>query len=254
MKSIHLDNIKAFSVISDVHLREPSDALTNLFIQALHEIKDVEAVILLGDIFDFIAGAKPFFLNYWKDVFDAFESLKKRNIRVYFTEGNHDFGFEHFQHPRFLECFTDCGDYEIIINHSTHGQTLLKHGDDVVSQARYRQFRRVVKSNWFQKSTVKLLPGSFIHAIFSRTAKLSRKSDQYRNLSDEFMDEKIIDFLKKYYPQCDIFIMGHVHKEIDHVIQAQKSVRLLVGDAWFDHPSILTVNENEICRTSIQSK
>ena len=251
MKQIHLNNIQSFIVISDVHLRDPKSELTSLFIQTLNDIQTVDAVVLLGDIFDFIAASKDFFLKYWKEVFDAFEALKTRGIRVYLTEGNHDFGFEHFKHSRFDECFTDCGDFEISISHKKYGHILLKHGDDIVCNNSYPSFRRLVKSNFFQKITTAFTRGLWMQFIFSRYAKLSRKRDTYRTLTQRFIDEKISAFLMRKYPKTDIFIMGHIHKDIDHILNLKKPVRLLVGQAWFDTPNLLIVNESQICRKEV---
>lgn len=254
MKRLNLKNIKNFIVISDVHLRNADDKLTQTFIHEINQIKNIDALFLLGDIFDFIAGPVPFFLNYWKDVFDALQNLKNRNVQIYFTEGNHDFGFEHFQSPRFLECFTQCGDFEISLNHPLHGNILLKHGDDVVCKASYHPFRDLVKSKWFQKINLFLFSGSWMNSIFTRYAKFSRSQDSYRVLDNNFMNQKIAIFLKKYHPLCDIFIMGHVHKNVDYFIDTTKSIRVLIGKAWFDVPNFLKVDEKEICRYSIQPK
>lgn len=252
MKTIKLNHIQNFIVFSDVHLRNKNDDLTKKFIREIDQIQDVDAVIFLGDIFDFIAASVDYFLHYWHDVFDAFKRLKSRSISVYFTEGNHDFGFEHFSHPKCQEFFTQHGDFAIELTHTKYGSILLKHGDDVVCKGSYHPFRRVVKSKSFQRMTTSLFPGSMINYIFSRYAKVSRKGDQYRTLSHSFMNQKIEVYLKKYHPDCDIFIMGHVHKEVDHMIHTTKSVRILIGQAWFQKPSFLKVSESEICRYFIE--
>lgn len=252
MKTLHLDRVHSFIVFSDVHLRNPNDTLTKKFVREIDNIQDVDAVFLLGDIFDFIAASVEFFLTYWRPVFDAVQKLRERNVNVYFTEGNHDFGFEHFTHPKFREIFTQCGDFAIALTHVKYGSVLLKHGDDVVCKGSYHPFRRVVKSKSFQRVTTGLFSGAWMQSIFSRYAKLSRQGDHYRTLSHAFMYKKIEDYLNKNYPDCDIFIMGHVHKEIDHMLHTTKSVRILIGQAWFDKPNFLKVGEGEICRYFIE--
>jgi UDP-2,3-diacylglucosamine pyrophosphatase LpxH len=81
LRILKLDSIENFVVISDVHLRDPQDELTNLFIQSLLELKEVDAVFLLGDIFDFIAVSSSFFFDYWKNVFHVFQKLKSKEFR-----------------------------------------------------------------------------------------------------------------------------------------------------------------------------
>ncbi len=252
MRNIHLNNIHSFCVISDVHLREPNSPLTAKFIQTIRELEKVDAVIFLGDIFDFITVSTPFFLSYWRNVFAAFTELKQKGVEVYFTEGNHDFGFEHFENSQLKKCFTECGDFSLTISHPQYGNIVLKHGDEVVCKPSYHHFRKLVKSNWFQKTTNSLFAGSWMQSIFSRYAKLSRKGDKYRILENSKMEKMIQDFLKKKYSDCDIFIMGHVHKNVDKMAQVEnKMVRILIGQAWFDQPNILYVTEKEICRKFI---
>ena len=57
MKTLNLNNIKSFVVISDVHLRDANSPLAKLFIGEINKINNVDAVFLLGDVFDFIANS-----------------------------------------------------------------------------------------------------------------------------------------------------------------------------------------------------
>ena len=104
MRTINIKEIKNFVIISDVHLREPENHITKLFIETLdkfilekkNKTSEIEAIFLLGDIFDFITVSKSFFIKLWKNVFNKFHEIKSLGISIYFIEGNHDFGFEHF--------------------------------------------------------------------------------------------------------------------------------------------------------------
>ena len=111
MQILKLDKLENFIVISDVHLSDPNDKLTDLFISTLNSLPKTEAIFLLGDIFDFIAVNSTYFFNLWDNVFQTFKSLKENGIRVYFIEGNHDFGFEHFKSDFLNQCFTSYGDF-----------------------------------------------------------------------------------------------------------------------------------------------
>ena len=97
LQAIKIKNVNNFHVISDVHLHNPQDNLTKIFIETLYSFENAENVFLLGDIFDFIAVKSPYFFDLWENVFHAFKHLKKSGVRLYFIEGNHDFGFEHFK-------------------------------------------------------------------------------------------------------------------------------------------------------------
>lgn len=240
MNILKIDEVKHFVVISDVHLRDPNDELTKLFISTLNSFQNKETVFLLGDIFDFIGVFGPYFFNLWIHVFQACKALKARGSRIYFVEGNHDFGFEHFKSPFLNECFSDYGDFIIEYTHPQLGLVHLRHGDDVVCSPDYLKFRNLVKSKFFQLFTGFLFPGWLMQFIFSRYAKFSRKKDVYRKLPEDFLLFCIQKVIEKY-PSIHVLIIGHVHIVRDILIN--NKVRFLVGSDWLSQPNVLVCNE-----------
>ena len=88
MRTIKIKEIKNFIIISDVHLREPKNHITQLFIETLDKFilekknnkSEIEAIFLLGDIFDFISVSKSFFIKLWENVFNKFLEIKSLGI------------------------------------------------------------------------------------------------------------------------------------------------------------------------------
>jgi UDP-2,3-diacylglucosamine hydrolase len=265
MRIIKLKNVRKFVVFSDIHLRDPNDDITKLFIKSLKSVPEgTDTIFLLGDIFDFITVSRKFFIDLWKEFFLTCESLKKKGIRIYFAEGNHDFGFEYFNHTLLKKYFDDFGDVAFQFDHATLGKVTLCHGDNIVCPPFYLKFRAVVKSKYFQKILTFLFPGFFLHFIFSKYAKLSRKRDNYRTIQKEMILNYVENFLfrnkehmcivssqknenifnqNQTWPniKTDVLILGHVHVNMDdHIQRNSKKVRILIGPDWFSQPSILT--------------
>ncbi|WP_161597636.1 UDP-2,3-diacylglucosamine diphosphatase [Fluviispira multicolorata] len=268
MRTLKVKPINNFIVISDVHLREPDDNITQLFLKTLDNIlnervsnqKKIDALFLLGDIFDFITGSKKFFLKMWKSVFEKFKQLKESGIQVYFIEGNHDFGFEHFRSKKLDEYFTNYGDCSIEFIHEKTGNIVLRHGDDLICPEKYIKFRQFVKSKFFQKITSFLFAGFFMHFLFSRYAKASRLQDVYRKIEPNFiktcLDKYFLFYMSEFNKKINILIIGHIHVFINTYY---KDTHILVGPDWFSAPNYLYYNEDGVservyCDNKIQKE
>lgn len=232
-----LGKINSFVVYSDVHLREPDDNMTELFINSLSNIKDVDAVFFLGDIFDFIFNVKTYYKKRWSAVFSAFAKLHREGVKVVFVEGNHDFGFHHFTREEF---YSYAGDAVLSVDHPVLGEVILRHGDDVVCPPSYLWFRAIVKSRALQ-IFARIFPGFILQFIFSKHARLSRAADKYKRISREFLYSCISKYLDQVQAKPQVLILGHVHVHVDEVIQ---NSRVIIGPDWFNGPSYLLVEEN----------
>lgn len=240
MKTLTVPAFHSFVIFSDVHLRDPNDKVTKSFIAALKQQTEVEAVFLLGDIFDFFTASKGFFFRYWKPIFDTLHELRQQGVQIYFLEGNHDFGFEHFPSQHLKTAFTASGDMQIEMLHPILGRVIFLHGDNMICPSSYLPFRQLVKSKWFQKIANFLAPGFLMQFIFSRYAKISRKQDAYRPLERSFLNACVQRFLDRQGPNVDVLIFGHIHATLD---ETQGDTRLLCGPDWFQAPSYLLFNQ-----------
>jgi len=252
VRSIYLKSSGSFIVISDVHLRDPDDELTKIFLTTLEQIlllkqeenNQIESLFLLGDIFDFFAASHSFFFKLWKNVFDTIKKLKENGIAVYFIEGNHDFGFEHFPSKILNEHFTAYGDFCVKMDHASFGRTVLTHGDQIICPPIYLTFRSLVKSRFWQKIVSFLFPGFFMHFLFSRYAKLSRSHDQYRELPRTFLEGCLAKYLAENLAPLSTLILGHIHMTIDENF---KGTHILIGPDWLSAPSYLMCKASGKC-------
>ncbi len=251
MRTVNLENIENFIVISDVHLRDPNDEFTQIFVNTLDKLIEekkkniikTDSIFLLGDIFDFITVSKNFFLNLWKNVFNKFLELRAQGVSIYFIEGNHDFGFEHFHSKKLDQYFNDNGDFIIEFKHKKMGTVVLRHGDNVVCAPSYHKPRAFFKSYLFQKIANLFFAGWIMHFICTRYAKKSRNRGEYNTLQASFLSQCIENYINSYKEtskkNLDTLFIGHIHVFIDTRF---KDTHFLVGPDWLASPNYIICN------------
>jgi UDP-2,3-diacylglucosamine pyrophosphatase LpxH len=249
--------------VSDVHLVDPGDAQTVLFLNFLRTIRSdtsqdarlgqVRHVFLLGDIFEFIDAASPFFRTLWKEVFEVLGMLHRRGVLVYFVEGNHDFGFEYVRQREFhavsshestlwlKQWATFVGDVGLQFHHPALGRVHVRHGDDVVAAQEYLYFRGFVKSR-LAGFLLRRVPSQASHQFFLWLAKKSRKRGDAYELPFEKVRDDVLRFVSDgEFPLPDVLIIGHIHVFIDTKING---MRMLSGPDWYQSPSYLMVAQD----------
>lgn len=255
--------------LSDVHLVDPRDVQTKMFLNFLQSIggtsgvnsgrsqsvsfERVQHVFLLGDIFEFIDASSEFFRELWRDVFDVLGLLRARGVHVYFVEGNHDFGFEYVR-QRDLQTVsksaTDAwlqrwaafvGDVGLEFEHPALGRVHIRHGDDVVAPKEYLYFRGFVKSR-LAGFLLRRVPSRASHYFFIWLAKMSRKRGGSYALSFEKVRDDVLQFVSQgMFSRPDVFIIGHIHVFIDAKING---MRTLSGPDWYQAPSYLLLTQD----------
>jgi UDP-2,3-diacylglucosamine pyrophosphatase LpxH len=144
--------------ISDVHAsnynKERLQKLLLFLDLCLKE--EIDVLIILGDFFEFLYGDASYAENIlYKDVFDKLEILTKKNIRIIYLYGNHDFNFS--LNPKYkIEV------YSKLKNINLDGfNAYLFHGDGLDPlDVKYRLLKAVVRSSVFTL-LVKILPIHF---------------------------------------------------------------------------------------------
>lgn len=251
MRERDLGNLARFVVVSDVHLRVEDTERTRLFLDVLASLEGQGSVFLAGDIFDFIFVAHDYFHFLWNEVFELCERLRAKGTDVYFIEGNHDFGFEHFRSTALERAFSDFGDFSVTFRHPVLGRVEVRHGDDVVCPASYPWFRAVVKSRPLQVACKQAMPGRRLQGIFSRYARVSRRRDEYRELRRSFLDSCLDHHFTRRRQAgvgTDVFILGHIHQEVDYLLG---DTRVVAGPDWMRKPTLLKCDAQGILKRDV---
>ena len=265
-----LDGACAF--VSDVHLFDPDDENTHRFLGFLRcvgvgdehsgddqavALAHVRTLFLVGDIFEFIDASVTYFRDLWKDVFAELAQATKRGVRVFFIEGNHDFGFEHgvgSSSSALVSSSLDqkswkamwsayAGDAGLDFEHETAGPLHVRHGDDVVSEPGYRVFRAFVKSS-FAARILRCLPAAPAHRFFIGFASVSRRAGSGYSLTLAKIRRDFSAFLA-LHPEAPpgTVVIGHIHVYLDAVVDG---TRVIAGPDWYTAPSYLLLRADGV--------
>lgn len=221
--------------ISDLHLRKDRPETTQRFIRFLeNRAKDVEALYMLGDLFDLWIGdddrAPP---N--GEIIAQLRKLTGSGTQVYFQQGNRDFLIK--------DRFSDetgvvlLDDYTVINLYGT--DTLLMHGDllctDDVAYQRFRQKTR--NPEWQQRILSKPL---WIRQLIAWWYQFKSHRDKNKK-SMEIMDVNdncVKETLRKY--KVKRLIHGHTHRPNVHTVNVDgHSTQRFVLSQWEDQGSVL---------------
>ncbi len=77
--------------LADAHLRHPQDNNYQLLLDFLDQQKELDALFLLGDIFEFWIGYKHLAFTTYIPLLEQLRRLSESGTKLFFVEGNHDF-------------------------------------------------------------------------------------------------------------------------------------------------------------------
>lgn len=230
--------------ISDLHLTPDRPLIIKLFCQFVNERAiHSESLYILGDFFEYWIGDDDPAVGL-EGIFEAFDTLEKHNVPVYFMHGNRDFlissDFESRTHCEIIP------DPKIItINNN---KIILLHGDSLCTKdTQYQEFKTLVRSDaWKEEFTSKSLVErkAIVESLRdSSKTETSNKDEEIMDAEQEAIDEIMRDEKVNY------MIHGHTHRPNIHysVLDNKTITRIVLGD-WYEQGSVLSVktqNNNE---------
>jgi len=243
-------------VISDLHLTPSMPRTAERFFEFLEkEARTHEALIILGDLFEFWVGddakaRSPFH----QEVAQKIKAVSDAGIPVYFMHGNRDFLLGSVYAKKAAMSFLQ--DPQVL---NIASQTwLLTHGDALCTADRsYQRFRSLVRSTWFQKIFL-MLPKSWRVSVASSlrsnsTAKYQRAQRFTPDVVQVKGDVTITATAQLVaMTQCPRVIHGHTHRPGYHEesLAGQSWQRWVLSDWDFDHPETVLPKGNALSITS----
>lgn len=221
-------------VVSDVHLRSPDDDRCQLLLDSFRRLdRDVEYLVLNGDIFDFCFGDSAYFRDKFGAVGRALGEVAERGTRVLFIEGNHEFHIEQMGWSG-VEVIRSL---DAALELKSGVRVMVSHGDLIVDDPLYRAFRGLLKSQW-TRWIVRLLPGAWLDSYALMHAKVSRSQDPYRQLHHD----RVLGGFERWLDskQAHHGIIGHFHFPYAER-RKQNAGWMLSVESW-DRPNILVFN------------
>ncbi|MDX2479738.1 MAG: UDP-2,3-diacylglucosamine diphosphatase [Desulfuromusa sp.] len=227
--------------LSDAHLRHPQDNNYQLLLDFLNQQKDLDALFLLGDIFEFWLGYKHLVFTVYIPLLEKLHQLSKSGTKLYFVEGNHDFNLG----PYFTETLncTVIPDQQLI---NWDGQKImLSHGDLLNPDRNYQRLRSLWRS-WPIKFLSKVIHPDI---VWSFAIWLSNKSSKNKPENHHYdPTQYLIPFSE--ISHSNIVICGHFHHPLDIEHRGVKIIAL--GD-WIEQFSYAEMVNGEIKLMSYSS-
>ncbi|HBO84448.1 MAG: hypothetical protein A2073_01840 [Deltaproteobacteria bacterium GWC2_42_11] len=225
--------------IADAHLKNPSDKNYKIILDFLENLKDIDLLVILGDLFDFWNGCNKIAHEHHKPVLDKLLKIKNSGAKIIYLEGNHDFFMGRF--------FTEALDADV---HSDSTEITLDgkrifmaHGDMVNKKDYgYRILRGFLRS-WFMRLVFYIVPSIAVWKIANVMSKGSRTY-----LVNGFEYEKIFtDYAaEKWKEGYDAVILGHCHnpKILKQDLDGRERFYINPGD-WINHFTYVVYENRE---------
>ncbi|SEA14357.1 UDP-2,3-diacylglucosamine hydrolase [Desulfuromusa kysingii] len=220
--------------LSDAHLRHPQDNNYLRLLDFLDQQKDLDALFLLGDIFEFWLGYKHLAFTVYIPLLEKLRQLSTAGTQLYFVEGNHDFNLGPY--------FTDTLNCTVIPDQqkiSWDGKNILiSHGDLVKADRNYQRLRSFWRS-WPIKVLAKIIHPDMVWSFALWLSNKSSKNNPDRSHYDP--SDYLIPFAETSH--SDIVVCGHFHYPLD---KQHQGVRIIALGDWITQFSYAEMQDGEI--------
>ena len=225
--------------ISDLHLDPSRPHLFKLFNEFIEKIRsEVEALYILGDLFEFWIGDDIIDLPIGKPYLPAIEQLRALSdsgTKIYFIQGNRDFLIGEEFMRRIGGVLLP--DEKVIDLYGT--PTLIMHGDTLCTDDKaYLRLRAILRLKLVQKIYLSLSPetrGKKANQVRQRTQKSTLQKtysilDVNQQSVEKVLKSRGVSFL----------IHGHTHRPAEHgfMLEGMLVKRIVLGD-WGDKVSYI---------------
>lgn len=194
--------------VADAHLTR-EDPEVGVFVEFLRKAAPrASAVGILGDLFNLWFGNRKFALPHHRRVVEALEELRARGVRLFYVEGNRDFGILRTHLGRPFDEVAEGSQVEPFDGR----RFWATHGDEInVDDRQYRTWKAFSKSRPVY-GAFSLLPGSWGMKL-GETLEQKLAGTNLRNKSS-FPEDHCVNYGRQVLQAgCDGLIMGHFHDE-----------------------------------------
>ncbi len=194
--------------LSDAHLRSFADDNYQDLLNLLDQQKDLDALFLLGDIFEFWLGYDHLVFSAYVPLLEQLRRLGQGGTKLFFVEGNHDFSIGPYLRDT-LKC-TIITEQALIQWDNRH--IMISHGDLVHPTSAYLRLRKLWRSSFIKLLTRIIHPD----LVWKFGLWLSDKSQQKRS---QHQPSDPTPWLQEFNAtsvdeSCDLVICGHFHRPV----------------------------------------
>ncbi len=222
--------------ISDLHLCAERPAITDLFLEFIHEhAARADALYILGDWFEYWIGDEAVTHEEYRSIVTAIQKITDSGTPVFVIPGNRDFlmgnRFEEYSGCRLLP------DPSVI---DLYGKrVLVMHGDSLCTDDHeYQTFRQHVRSEGWKRDYL----AKTVEERHNIVRELRERSDVAKaTKKPEIMDVNghAVNEIMRTHQVYDL-IHGHTHRPGEHVfdLDEKRARRMVLGD-WYENGSVL---------------
>ncbi len=230
--------------IADAHLKNVDDAEYVDLLEFLNiicdESKDIKALYILGDLFDFFIAFPQVVFYQHIPLLSMFEKIAQNGIKVFYLEGNHDF---------FLKKMNFSGyPVEIVersLSISLNGsKCYISHGDLTNPKDYQHRLLSTIVRNPLTYTLAYILPPHIVYHFAHWFSSFSRKNISGKKAFDSDIFKDIAPFLTKRGYKSAILGHFHVTKRIEVPLKDELFQFWLVG-SWKEDRSYLIFDEEK---------
>lgn len=215
--------------IADAHLKSPEEKsykdMVN-FLDLLRNDKELDAVFVLGDLFDFFVGFPKIVFYEHLDVLQRLKSLAEGGVSVFYFEGNHDFFLKKLNSLSFpVEIIENSMD--LYLNGK---RLLLSHGDRIDKTDYAHRLMSFLVKNAVTNGFSYILPP---HLVYDFAHVFSRFSREKISSKRVFKTSLFCEFAKYYAKNgYNAAILGHFHKSMIVEPEETNSMPVYLVGSW----------------------
>ncbi|MFQ5480221.1 MAG: UDP-2,3-diacylglucosamine diphosphatase [Thermodesulfobacteriota bacterium] len=196
--------------LGDAHLKGEGEAAETELVEFLYTLKDLDYLVILGDLFDFWTETNTVARSRYGAVLRTLKEVKEHGVKIIYAEGNHDFAMGGF-FTKELGARVVEGEAVLTLDNK---RFYLSHGDTVGMTKGYRRWRGFLRSP-FCSFLMRVMPSEVVWSIAMR---LSGRSRSY-NTKGPQLDKRLSEFAaQRIEGGVDIVVMGHSHMAGVHKI------------------------------------
>lgn len=232
---------------SDFHLKmnDPKSLdREKIIVQWLEESRsDMEALYLVGDVFDFWFDYKTVIPRGFSRLLAKLTELREQNIPIFFFTGNHDLWmFDYLTKEMGIPIYRNPIEIEL------QGKSIyIGHGDGLgPGDHGYKMLKKLFSNSWAQTAFRWLHPdlGIRLANYFSSKSREAQDAIQtFLGPEKEWLIQYCEELLN-HNPK-DYYIFGHRHLPIDHLLSNHTSHYINLGD-WIHYRSFAKMNNGQL--------
>ena len=235
-QAIHVQGRGNLYLVSDSHLGCRQSQVAP-FIRMLSQLKQPDALILLGDIFHIWLASPRFWNDDIREVIKALEKLRRQGTSIWCLIGNRDHLMP--RQPTSELPFDAITDNMLVVrwHETTYGFT---HGNMIDRYNHsYLIFNYLTSSRFFRfifGHLPKLLARKFAYQVYKNLASSDSSFKQY------FPQQEIQAFAKWIPVHISHFIIGHFHATDTF---KQRDTTLYLAPPWLEQQQIGKISQNK---------